>query len=65
MCLRGEWRMERHDVALLEQRSERDVVGEGLGPAVIREHSAAKPSQPLYHRAADATRSNHADRQVA
>src|SRR5919206_598022 len=61
VCLRGEWRMERHDVALLEQCAESDVVRRGRGPSVIGERSAAKPSEPVRDRAADASRSNHPD----
>src|SRR4051794_17404072 len=44
VSLGGEWRMERHDVALVEQCTQSDVIGAAPGTRVIREGSATKPS---------------------
>src|SRR3954471_3907571 len=63
-CLGGEWRMERHDVALVEQCTESDVVGVSPRARVIRARSAAKPTTPVDDRAADASGSDYADGEV-
>src|SRR4051794_22938302 len=57
--------MERHDVTLLEQLVERQVLGSGPWTLVMGQRPAAEASQPVYDRSADASRSDHPDRQVA
>ena len=58
-------RVQRHDVAPLQQLVERDVVGRGLGPGVVGQHPAAEPAQPVHDRGADASRADDPDGQVA
>src|SRR5258707_415966 len=65
MRLRVERCMERHDVTLLEQLVERQVLGTGPWTLVMGQHPAAEASQPVHDRSADASGSDHPDGQVA
>ena len=57
--------MERHHVALLQQRIERHVVGRGFGTTVIGQDAAAEAPQPVDHCCADASCSDDPDGHVA
>ena len=64
--VRGEWRVQRDDIALLQQLVEYDVLhGAGPGPDVMGQHPTAEPSQSVDDRNADPSRPDHPDGQVA
>ena len=63
--VRGERRVERDDVALLQQFVERDVVGSRLRARVVGQDPAAESPQPVHDRRADASGSDDPDGQVA